>query len=42
MFSPEGWDFFSGITWQQVVRHAVIGVTCTWLGWWVLKKYRKL
>ncbi len=42
MFSPEEADFWHGITWQQVVRHAVISVTCMWLALWVLKKYRKL
>ncbi len=41
MFRPEEWDFFFGITWQQVVRHAVISVTATLLALWALKKYRK-
>lgn len=42
MFGPEEGDFFYGITWQKVLARALISVTCTWLAWWALKKYRKL
>ncbi len=41
MLSPQEGDFFFGITWLQVVRHAVISVTAMWLAVWALKKSGK-
>jgi len=41
LFAFEEGELFFGITWQQVVRSAVISLTASLLAWWALKHRKK-